>query len=572
MSFLRDLRRRKVVQWTAAYLAGAWIVMQLLDVLGPRWGMGDELARSVDILLAGGLGIVLVVSWFHGEKGHQRVGIAEAGLLGGLLLATGVGVTVSLRGADAGGGAPGESGEAAIHDEREAPVPGARTLAVLPFTNVSADPEQEYFSDGLTEELLTVLARIPGLQVASRTSSFAFKGQAVPPEEVARRLRVSRFVEGSVRRYGDRLRVSAQLIEVESGFELWNGSYDEPAGDWLEIQDRIARAIGSALEVELAEDLGIAGRTTRDPEAHDLYLQGRAAWRRRSVEDQREALALFEQALARDSTYALAWAGLADTYLIFPFYSRVPTGEVFPAARSAAERALEIDPGLVEARTTLAYLRALFDHDLEASDRAFARVLEDGSWYATALKWYSDILTFIGRDDQALEVVRRAVVLDPASANNQTILGMKFLVTGDQETALEYFDRALQLDPDFPLTLKHASWVYWSRGDTARFFHARERLESMGVPVEAPVAEVRAAYQEAGPEATMRLMADAPGGTAVPMERARWRALLGDLDGAFESIYQAREVRDVWYIFVTYYPELEAVRRDPRYEEVVAGL
>ncbi len=257
---------------------------------------------------------------------------------------------------------------------------------------------------------------------------------------------------------------------------------------------------------------------------------------------------------------------------MLPFYSRVRTEDVVPRAREAAERALAASPDLPEARTTLAYISALYDWDLVGSDREFRAILDRYPRYATALKWYSDVLSVIGRPQEALEVARRAEAADPASPNIQTILGMKYCLAGDDETALRYYDRALELDPGFPLTLKHASWIWWSRGDTARFFEARDRLEAMSVPVEASAAEVRRALEAGGREAAMRLMATAPGAGGVPMERARWHGLLGDVDAAFADLEQAFDERNVWAMFVTTVPELAPLRGDPRYAALLARM
>lgn len=283
-------------------------------------------------------------------------------------------------------------------------------------------------------------------------------------------------------------------------------------------------------------------------------------------------MALFDGAIALDSTYALAWSGLADTYLVLPFYSRVRADDVVPRAREAAERALAASPDLPEARTTLAYISALYDRDLVGADREFRAILDRYPRYATALKWYSDVLSVLGRPEEALEVARRAEAADPASPNIQTILGMKYYIAGDDEAALRYYDRALELDPTFPLTLKHASWIWWSRGDTARFFAARDRLEEMSVPVEASTAEVRRALQAGGREAAMRLMATAPGARGMPMERARWHGLLGDLDAAFADLDAAFDERNVWAMFVTTVPELASLRDDPRYASLLERM
>jgi len=578
--FFAELKRRHVFRVMAVYGATAFVVIQAADVIFPAIPLPAWTVSLVVWLALLGLPVALALAWAYEvtPEGVRHTEEAAPGELTEILAApasrrwpAGILALVGLAALLAGAWYAGRRSSPAL-EANAGTGPSLPSIAVLPFADLSPGGDQEYFSDGLTEELLSVLARIPDLQVASRTSSFAFKGEGVAPEEIARRLNVSKFVEGSVRRSGDRLRVTAQLIDVSTGFELWSESFDEEAGDWIEIQDRMARAIGDALQLELGDDLDIERSSTRDARAHDLYLQGRALWGKRSVEDLRQALALFDGAIALDSTYALAWSGLADTYLMLPFYSRVSANDVVPRAREAAERALAADPDLPEARTTLAYISALYDWDFVGSDREFRAILDRYPRYATALKWYSDVLSVLGRPEEALEVARRAEAADPASPNIQTILGMKYYIAGDDETALRYYDRALELDPGFPLTLKHASWIYWSRGDTARFFAARDRLEELSVPVEAPAAEVRRVLRSDGREAAMRLMATAPGARGMPMERARWHGSLGDLDAAFADLDQAFEDRNVWTMFVTTVPELASLRSDPRYAALVARM
>jgi len=578
--FFAELKRRHVFRVMAVYGATALVVIEAADVIFPAIPLPAWTVSLVVWLALLGFPIAIVLAWAFEMTpgGVRRTAEAEPGELTQIIAAPAskrwpAGV-LALGGFMALLAAAWYVGRQTAPGSTAEPADGSalQAIAVLPFADLSPEGDQEYFSDGLTEELLAVLSRVPGLQVASRTSSFAFKDQAVDPEEIARRLRVGKFVEGSVRRAGSRLRVTAQLIDAGTGFEIWSGNFDEEAGDWIEIQDRIARSIGKSLELQMGDDLGIEIRSTRDSRAHDLYLQGLSYWRKRSVDDLRQALSLFESAIALDSTYALAWSGLADTYLILPFYSPVATTDAFPRAREAAEHALAISPDLFEARTTLAYISALYDWDLVGADREMREILARNPRYAMALKWHSDVLSVIGENEQALGSVRRAEELDPASPNILTILGMKYQIAGDYDTALTYYDRALALDPSFPLTLKHASWIYWSRGDTARFFAAREGLERISVPVEAPVADVRRAFQSGGPEAAMRALADGPGAGGMPLERARWHALLGDADAAFADLDQAFDERNVWAMFVTAVPELEPLRGDPRYAALVSRM
>jgi serine/threonine-protein kinase len=244
-----------------------------------------------------------------------------------------------------------------------AAVTGPPSTAVLPFDDLNPGSDQEYFSDGLTEELITALSRVEGIRVAARTSSFQFKGQQVDVREVGRRLQVGSVLEGSVRRSGNRVRITAQLVNARDGYQLWASAYDRELADVFAVQEEIAQAIIAALRVRLGvrDSAVLRARPTADPEAHDLYLKGRFAWNRRTAAGMEEAVRYLERAVARDSTFATAWAGLADAYVLVVPYAGAPRETTWPKARAAAMRALALDSTLGEAHTALAYGAMIYD-------------------------------------------------------------------------------------------------------------------------------------------------------------------------------------------------------------------
>ncbi len=452
------------------------------------------------------------------------------------------------------------------------PGSGAASVAVLPFADLSPDHANAYLGDGIAETLINALANVPGLQVAARTSAFSFRGGAADVRDIGRQLGVAAVLEGSVQRAGDRLRVTAQLVTTADGLNAWSQSFDRDATDIFAVQDEVAAAVVTALRGELL-GAGVRGRAgTNDPAAYDAYLQGRFFWNKRAVADLEQARALFELAIGRDSTYAEAWAGLADVHVAVPFYSPVPAGEHMPTVRALAERALALNPDLAEAHTTLAYALALYYWDWEGAEREFRRAIEIDPGYATAHKWYRDLLTTLGRNGEALAEAERAAELDPRSPNVLAILGVSQWVAGRDAEARATLERALELDPTFPLTLMHASWFYWMHGDTARFFAARQRLDAVSERGEVPVALLRQAYAAGGPDAVLRVQARSPGAQRNPVDRAMWHALLGDLDAAFADLDQALQQRNVWLGLATAYPLMAPLRADPRYAALRARM
>ena len=329
--------------------------------------------------------------------------------------------------------------------------PPPASAAVLPFTNLSADKDQEYFSDGLTEELITALSQVQGLRVAARTSSFQFKGRDPDIRDVGRKLDVGTVLEGSVRKSGNRLRVSAQLVSVKDGYQLWADSYDRDLADVFAVQEEIARAIVSALRVRLASgrDSVIAAPATRDVAAYDLYLKGRFAWNQRTEASLPQAAQFFEQAVARDSTMARAYAGLADADILLPLYTNAAPAAMWPKAKAAALKALSLDSTLAEAHTSLAYGTLLYDWDWTAAEASFRRAIAADSTYPTAHHWYADYLAGRGRLEETLREMRRAHELDPLSRIISAELAWTYYIMHRTDDAQAEIRRTLALDPNF---------------------------------------------------------------------------------------------------------------------------
>jgi TolB-like protein len=335
------IKQRKIVQWAVAYLAAAVGVVQVLDVLANQFDWSHSIMRAITIVLAIGFFAVLVLAWYHGERGIQRVTGLEALVLASLVLIAGASVAMFARSS--------KSTKVATLDSSIADA----SVAVLPFKNFSSDKEQEYFSDGITEEILNALAQIDGLKVAARTSSFAFKDKDVPVDEIAARLHVSNVLEGSVQRAGDKVRITAQLINARTGYHIWSQTFDRPAQDVFAVQDEISRDVAQALQLRLTKATTATARTI-SPEAHNEYLLGLYHWNKRTSSDLIAALQHFQRASQLQPDYAAAYAGEANTWAVVPTWVDTMTGVfALPKAKVAAERALALDPNLPDAYAAL---------------------------------------------------------------------------------------------------------------------------------------------------------------------------------------------------------------------------
>ncbi len=327
------------------------------------------------------------------------------------------------------------------------------SVAVLPFSNMSNDTEQQYFCDGMAEDIINDLAHLEDLQVVARTSSFAFQDKNLDIREIGKKLGVHSIVEGSVRKAGNRLRITAQLINVANGYHLWSERYDRELEDVFAIQEEISNSIVNALKIELTGegDSPVVKRSTNNLEAYDLYLKGRYFWNTRQSGGMEKAKHHFEKAVEIDPTYALAYAGLADYYNIMGFYAYSSPKESLPKAKQAALKALEIDDTLAEAHSALAFAKWIFDWDMESAEREFKRAIELNPNYSTAHMWYSNFLVTSGRSEECFTEIEKALTLDPLSHTIQACSGSMFYFAGQYDRAISQCTNTLDMDPNFTL-------------------------------------------------------------------------------------------------------------------------
>jgi len=551
-SFLAELKRRKVYRVAVVYAAVAFVIWQAAEIAFPSLHLPEWTLTFVVVIALIGFPIALVLAWAFEitPEGVRRTEPARA----------------------EPAAAPSSAPPAIAHDVER------RSIAVLPFANMSDDPENEYFSDGMTEEIINALTQLRDLRVAARTSSFAFKGKAPAIADVGAKLKVATVLEGSVRKAGDRLRITAQLVNVADGYHLWSERYDRELEDVFAIQDDIARAITDKLQVTLVA--GEAGRLVRPPteslEAYDLYLKGRF-FVNQGGEGPRKGLEYFRQALACDPEYALVHSGIAEAYVWLGGTGILRPQEALPKAREAAIRALELDETLAEAHLRLGMLSWTHEFDWSNAEKHFLRALEFNPGLAQAHSAYGFFLASMGRFEESLAELERGVYLDPLAQVVNTWLGQVLAWLGRFPEAIDRLRTALELDP----TSWHANQILGMAYRLASNYpDAIEALQTaMALAGRHPwsLMELALTYAASGSEARAEaiydeLVARSRGEYVPPTTLSFVSAALGRVDEAFEWLERAYEEHDMLMTWVKLLPHFDPLRDDPRFEDVLRRM
>ena len=453
------------------------------------------------------------------------------------------------------------------------------SIGVLPFENMSADPDNEYFSDGITEEILNALTRIPSLKVAARTSAFALKGQSLDISEIGRRLNVRTVLEGSVRRSGSRVRITAQLINATDGYHIWSERYDREVKDVFEIQDEIARTIVERLKVKLTteQDEALGKRQTENIEAYELYLRGRHCSYRWNISGMmQKALEYFDAALAKDPEYALAYHGLADVYSILGLYAFQPPAAVVDKAMTAATRAVELAPELAEARTSLGFVQ-LLDWDWKGADATFNRAIELNPKYAQAHTFRAWLLSTLDRQDEATDAVRVGTELDPFLPATNGVSALVAYHGRRYDEAIKESERALERDPTSALSLLCISMALAGKGAYKEAIIHAERGVSLSPGVNFLRGVLGAVYAMANETIAARQvlsdLLERSKRTYVGPTVVSWiYAHLSERDLAFQWLGKAFEQRDCTLGFGLRAPMYDVIRDDPRFTELLTKL
>jgi serine/threonine-protein kinase len=453
-----------------------------------------------------------------------------------------------------------------------------RSIAVLPFVNMSADPDNEYFTDGITEDVINALTKIAGLRVAARTSAFAFKGKDADVREIGRRLNVGTVLEGSVRRAANRLRVTAQLVDVADGYHLWSEKYDRELDDVFAVQDEISCAIVERLKGRLGSTAGgaLVKPQTRNMEAYDLYVRGRYFWNQRGAGLLR-AREYFTQALALDPEYAPAHAALGDTYNLLGWYRVLAPRDAFPVAKAAAERAIALDDTLAAAHTSLAFSLMCHNWDWKAAEREFVRAIELNPGYATTHHWYSEFLMAMGRPTEAVESAERAVQADPLGLIIKIVLAMAHYFALNYDRTIEICSATLATDRSFTPAHIWLGLAHMQLGHHDRAVDVFQREHDLAPERPTTLALLGVAYASAGKtdeaEGILRQLKEAATESYVShFDLALIHLFLKRRETAVEQLERAYEERAAWLTWAKVDPLLDPLRSEPRFRALLGKM
>jgi TolB-like protein len=598
-SLVAEFRRRHVIRVAALYAAVAWLLIQAATTILPRLALPDWTITLVIVLTLFGFPIALVLAWSYDltPDGVQRTDATTAAppdpptaaapaatryastLALALVIVAAVGAGALLRHLR-----PAADGANAI--ERTSPGEGDvafHSVAVLPFQNAGGGSDDEYLADGIAEELLHRLSRVPALQVAARTSSFAFRGGQADVREIGARLNVDVVLEGSVRSMGGRLRITARLVSTRDGYQLWSEVYEREAADVFLLQDEISAAIVQRLRPDASTDAraalaaAAAASPTAEPEGYEafqLYLRGRHEWNRRTEDGLRSSVRFFEQAIARSPGYARAYHGLADALAVLGFYDYVPPATAFPQAREAAGQALRLDPGLTESHATLAYVALYHDYDVAGAETMFRRALEFNPRYAVAHQWYGNLLAVNGRFDEAVAAMRRAQSLDPLALIGHAAEGWVLMHARQYDRAAEHLRRVLERDSTYflaQLWLGQALELGGRPADAVAVLRAALRTAPHSVLAQAALARALARAGDATEAHGILAALEARSGReyVASYEIAVVHAALGDGAAALARLERALDDRAHAIAFLDVDPRLDPLRGDPRFQRLV---
>ncbi len=454
-----------------------------------------------------------------------------------------------------------------------------RSMAVLPFVNTDPDRDNEYLSDGITDELIDALAKVNGLRLASRTSVFALKGKPQDVRAIGVFLGASVVLEGTVRRSGDRLRITAQLTATDDGHLLWSQRYDRTLHDVFAVQDEIARTIVNTLRATWLADLSEprSRRYTDNLKAYGLYLRGRHAWNKRTQDSVQEGVGYFEQAIAQDPSYALAYAGLADSHALQVDYRSVPVADGFERAKMHARTALGIDDALAEGHASLGWSLFIYDWDWEGADREFRRAIDLDPGYATAHQWYAFLLAARGRLDEGLVESHTALELDPTSVSVRRSLSHVYYYARRYDQAIRHIERSIAQDPTASESYRLLGLflALQDRCDEAeRVLRDAHELPGAGLYPLATLGYVLGRMGRAAEARTIltQLEDRARRGYVSPVAMAMISLGVRDWNGSMAAMERAFAERRGWMTYLTVNPIFDPLREDPRFQAMVGRM
>jgi TolB-like protein/lipoprotein NlpI len=562
----------------AAYLAVAWLLIQVAQTVFPAFGLGATTVRLVIVVLVIGLLPVLIFAWAfeitpEGLKRESEVDRSESitpqtgkkldrVIMGVLALALGYFAVDKFVLAPQREQAATEAGREEGRTESLVKSYGENSIAVLPFVNMSADKDQEYFSDGISEELLNLLAKIPKLRVISRSSAFSYKGKDVKLAQVARELNVAHILEGSVRKSGNKVRITAQLIEARSDTHLWSNTWDRELDDIFAVQDEIAAAVVEQLKVTL---LGEAPKVREvNPEAYALFLQARQLSRQKTPEGYRHSTALFQQSLAIDPNFAAAWDGLASDYVNQVSLALLPIDEGYRLAREAVDKALAIDPDFALAHSGLGWIAMYYEGNLASAARHFQHALALEPTNTEIIRTAAALARSLGRLDKAVALAEFVTARDPLNAAGHASLGYINLLAGHLDAAIASYRAALSLNASRAYAHNAIGVALLLKGDPDGALAAMQRESSenwrlIGLPMAWHALGKKTESDAALDELVRKFAEDSAYNIAYVL------AYRGEADRAFEWLDKAVTIHDPGLIDVAVDPLFANLHEDPRW-------
>ncbi len=453
------------------------------------------------------------------------------------------------------------------------------SVAVLPFVNVNADSKTEYLSDGITESVINNLSQLRRLRVMARSTVFRYKGKDADPQKVGQDLHVGAVLTGRLQERGDTLVIHAELVDVSKGMQLWGAQYNRRATDLLAVQEDISREISEKLRLRLTggEKTSLAKRPTANSEAYQLYLQGLYHWNKRTEEGSKKGIEYFKQAIEKDPGYPLAYAGLADSYILHGYFNWLPPKEAYPKAKAAAIKALELDDSLAEAHAALAAVKRDFDWDWVEAEKEFRRAFELNPSYATAHQWCANLFNALGRHEEALTEMEKALELDPLSLITNATLGRALYLARRYDQSLEQFRKTLEMDPNFAPAHLWLGQVYEQRQIYETAIMEFQKGTSLSAGSSYALARLGHGYAVAGRRGEAQMMLNQLNALSKqryvsPYDTALIYAGLGEKDRAFAWLERAYEERSVWLIFLKVEPSLDPLRSDPRFNDLLRRI
>jgi serine/threonine protein kinase/Tfp pilus assembly protein PilF len=450
------------------------------------------------------------------------------------------------------------------------------SVAVLRFADISPGRDQEYFCDGICEEIIGALSKVSGIRIASRTSSFRFAGQELDIREIGKKLGVDSVLEGSIHKVGDRLRINARLVNISDGYCLWSESFDRNLEDVFDVQDEISRKVADKLRdsVENQSPAPLVYKFTDNIEAYNQYLRGRYYWNRRYEGGLQKSILYFQKAIDYDPLSARAYAGLADSFNIIAFYNFMPPGEVCPRAKSAAAKALELAPDLAEAHTAMGWVKTFYDWDWKTAELEFKQAIKLNKNYAIAHHYYALFLLSMRRSDEGLAEMRIALSLDPLATIIGTSLGAAYYFTRNYAQSIVEYLKALEFDPDFAIAHAFLAGPYVCLGQYERAEEECLKARSLAGESKYPVAFLAYVYGISGQknkaeELLDQLLKQSEQEYISSYHIALIYCGLNEMDQALKWLNKAYDERDNWMLWLNIYPVFDPLRDDPRFQELV---